>query len=793
MKLNFYFFLPTSICNKHSRLRYFVLMLIFTFINLDAVFAQVKLTVNGVVKDAQTGETLIGASIRFLEIPGSGTSSNSYGFYSLSAPVGVYQLQISYTGYTTQIKNVDLRKNLRLNIALSSGSTLNEVVISGRQNKNEQISNPQMGLQAVSITEIKNVPVLLGEKDVLKTLQLLPGIKSAGEGNSGFYVRGGSSDQNLILLDEATVYNASHLLGFFSTFNSDAIKDVNVYKGNMPAQYGGRLASVVDIKMNDGNQKEYTAEGGIGLIASRLKIEGPIVKDRGSFMISGRRTYADVFLKASSDSTLKQSSLYFYDLNLKANYRLDDKNTVYLSGYTGKDALGLGSTFNLNWGNQTGTLRLNHLFSDKLFSNTTLIYSNYNYTIQNSSNNQDFKVTSKIQDQELKEDFQYFANDKHVLRFGLDAVYHTIAPGEITTSATSSFNTKTIENRFGAELSAYISDEWRASNRLNLVYGLRLNTFALLGPGTFNTYNPDASIRTSETYGSGKIVKTYINPEPRVSASYRLDSVSSIKASYARNTQNLHLLSNSTSTLPTDLWVMSSNNIKTEIADQEALGYYRNFQDGVYEFSSEVYYKSMQNQIDYKNAAQLRANDNVESQLLYGVGRAYGVEFFLKKKTGIFTGWLGYTLSRTERKFNGINNDTYFPSKQDRTHDISAVGIYKLNKRWTFSGTFVYSTGNAITFPSGKYTLNGETTFYYSERNGYRMPAYHRLDLGATLEGKPHPKYHSSWTFGFYNAYDHHNAYVIEFKDDPKNPGRTEAEQTALFGIIPSVTWNFKF
>ncbi|MVN21873.1 TonB-dependent receptor [Mucilaginibacter arboris] len=760
------------------------------FSNLQA---QNKFTVSGTIKDAQTGETLIGATIKLQEVVISGVTSNSYGFYSLSAGKGNYHLLISYTGYQSVSKNVNLNQNLKLNIQLSPGTNLNEVTITGRAKKDEALSSPQMGLQAFSIKEIKDVPVLLGERDVLKTIQLLPGIKSAGEGNSGFYVRGGAADQNLILLDEATVYNASHLLGFFSTFNSDAIKDVNLYKGNMPAQYGGRLASVVDIKMNDGNQKEYTAEGGIGLIASRLKVEGPIVKDRGSFMISGRRTYADVFLKASSDTTLKQSSLYFYDLNAKANYRLDDKNTVYLSAYLGKDALGLGNTFNLNWGNQTGTLRLNHLFSSRLFSNTTLIYSNYNYEITNSTNNQDFKVTSKINDYEFKEDFQYFLNDKHQIRFGLDAVHHTIAPGNITSSETSSINSKTLEERYGAEISAYISDEWRATDRLNIVYGLRVNAFSLLGSGTFSTYNADGSIASSAVFSSGKLVKTYINPEPRASASYRLDSVSSVKASYSRNTQNLHLLSNSTSSLPTDLWIMSSNNIKPEIADQESLGYYRNLKDNRYEFSTEVYYKSMQNQIDYKNAAELRANENVESQLLFGTGRAYGVEFFLKKKEGIFTGWLGYTLSRTERKFDGINDGNYFPAKQDRTHDISAVGIYKLSKRWTLSGTFVYSTGNAITFPSGKYTINGETTFYYSERNGYRMPAYHRLDLSATLEGKPHPKYHSSWTFGLYNAYDHHNAYVIEFKDNPNDPSRTEAEQTALFGIIPSVTWNFKF
>ncbi len=757
------------------------------------ISAQNNFTINGTVKDAQTGETLIGATIKLQEIATSGVTSNSYGFYSLSAGKGVYHLRISYTGYQSILQTVDLNRNLKLNLQLTSGANLNEVTVNGRGKKDEALSSPQMGLQAVSMDEIKNVPVLLGEKDVLKTIQLLPGIKSAGEGNSGFYVRGGTSDQNLILLDEATVYNASHLLGFFSTFNSDAIKDVNLYKGNMPAQYGGRLASVVDIKMNDGNQKEYTAEGGIGLIASRLKVEGPIVKDRGSFMISGRRTYADIFLGLSSDSTLKQSSLYFYDLNAKANYRLDDKNTVYLSAYLGKDALGLGNTFNLNWSNQTATLRLNHLFSNKLFSNTTLIYSNYNYEITNNNNNQDFKVTSHIRDMEFKEDFQYYLNDNHQIRLGLDAVHHTIAPGNITSSETSSINSKNIEERYGADVSAYVSDEWHAADRLNIIYGIRVNAFSLLGPGTFSTYNAEGNVVTSAVFGSGKLVKTYINPEPRFAASYRLDAVSSVKASYSRNTQNLHLLSNSTSTLPTDLWIMSSNNVKTEIADQEALGYYRNLKDNVYEFSTEIYYKSMQNQIDYKNAAQLRANENVESQLLFGTGRAYGAEFFLKKKTGIFTGWLGYTLSRTERKFDGINNGNYYPAKQDRTHDISAVGIYKISKRWTLSGTFVYSTGNAITFPSGKYNVSGQTVFYYSERNGYRMPAYHRLDVGATLEGKPHPKFHSSWTFGLYNAYDHHNAYVIEFKDNPADASRTEAEQTALFGIIPSVTWNFKF
>ncbi|MGV8878239.1 MAG: TonB-dependent receptor [Sphingobacteriaceae bacterium] len=778
---------------NNQRFKYGLIFGVLLLLLSSNAFSQNKFTISGTVKDAQTGEVLIGATVRLQEIAGNGSSTNAYGFFSLSALAGNYTVVISYVGYEASLRNINLSKNTTLNVDLNPGNALNEVVINDKAAKNEQVVNPQMGIEKLSMNDIKNIPVLFGEKDVLKTIQLLPGIKSAGEGNSGFYVRGGSADQNLILLDEATVYNASHLLGFFSTFNADAIKDVSLYKGGMPAQYGGRLASVVDIKMDDGNQKAYTAEGGIGLIASRLKVEGPIVRDKGSFMISGRRTYADLFLKLSGDSTLKRSSLYFYDLNAKGNYRLDDKNRIYLSGYFGKDVLGLGETFRMNWGNTTATVRWNHLFSGKLFSNSTLIYSNYNYAIENSGNSNDFKVTSSIKDYHFKQDFQYYISNNHTLRFGLNVIHHTIAPGRITTSLTSGVNEKTIEDRYGMEGALYVADEWKAGNRLNIIYGVRLSAFSLLGPGMFRTYTPDGKVNSAASYTAGSIVETYINPEPRASLSYQLDSASAVKVSYNRNTQNLHLLSNSTATLPTDLWVMSSNNIKSEIADQGSLGYYHNFKNNQFEFSAEIYYKDMQNQIDYKNAAELRANENVESQLLFGTGRAYGIEFFLKKKYGDFNGWLGYTLSRTERRFDGINDGAYYPAKQDRTHDLSAVGIYKLNSRWTFSGTFVYSTGNAVTFPSGKYTLNGQTALYYGPRNGYRMPDYHRLDIGATLNGRQHKGFHSSWSFGFYNVYNRKNAYVIDFIDDPNDPSRTQTEQTALFGIIPSITWNFKF
>ncbi|WP_207421436.1 TonB-dependent receptor [Desertivirga brevis] len=775
---------------KYPLTRLFLLASLFMMLPCQ-LSAQLKYTIKGVIKDSVSGETLIGASVRILE-ENKGTSTNTYGFYSISTGSGELTIQISYIGYRTLSKKINVLANQNLNFELAPTSQLREVVINSQSSK-EQIIRPQMGLDKLNMEGVKNIPVLLGERDILKTIQLLPGIKSAGEGNSGFYVRGGSSDQNLILLDEANVYNASHLLGFFSTFNSDAIKDVSVYKGGMPAQYGGRLASVVDITMNEGNRKEYTAEGGIGLIASRLKVEGPINKGKGSFMVSGRRTYADLFLKLSPDTTLRKTVLYFYDFNVKANYKLNDNNTIYVSGYFGKDQLGLNKSFYFNWGNSTATIRWNHLFSNKLFSNTSLIYSDYDYAIENLSEGSDFRVTSIIRDWNLKQDYQYFAASNHTVRFGLNANHHKIRPGEIISSSTSDINSKVIASRQGVELAAYISDEWKVSNYLSINYGLRTSSFGLLGPGSIKTYNDTGSAIDSKEYQKGEVVKSYLNLEPRLAASLQLDNNSSVKASLTRNTQNLHLLSNSTASLPTDTWVMSSNNIKPEIADQASLGYYRNFFNDNFEFSTELYYKKMENQIDYKNAANLRGNADVESELLFGKGRAYGAELFLKKKQGRYNGWIAYTISRTERSFAGIDHGNYFPARQDRTHDLSLVNIYNPGKRWTLSATFVYNTGNAVTYPSGKYQLDGHTEYLYSERNGYRMPEYHRLDFGATLNGKANKRFKSSWTFSVYNLYNRKNAYIVEFKDNPEDPGRTQAVQTSLFGIIPSVTWNFKY
>jgi hypothetical protein len=747
-----------------------------------------KFTISGYVEDLQTGEALIGATISVKELPQTGTTTNSYGYYSLTILEGTYTMTAHFIGYEPLSFQVSLKQNVKRNFNLVEKSVdQKEVVITGER-KDDNVTNTQMGVEKLDVKEIQNVPVLLGEKDVLKTMQLLPGIKSAGEGNSGYYVRGGGADQNLILLDEATVYNASHFLGFFSVFNSDAINDVTVYKGTMPAEYGGRLSSVIDMKMKEGNDKQFGVNGGIGLISSRLTIEGPLVDERSSFSISGRRTYADLFLKLSSDSTIKKSKLYFYDLNAKVNYRIGENDRIYASGYFGSDVLGLGNTIGIDWGNATGTLRWNHLFSEKMFSNTSLIYRKYDYNMNLDFAGNNIALYSRIQDYNLKENLNYYVDAENGIKCGLNSVYQAIVPGTVTATNNSKADELQLTDKYSWENSLYVSHEYRPSPVINLEYGARFSAFSVLGPGVFYTYNDLGETVDSLSYGSGKFIKTYFSIEPRIAVNYILNGASSAKVSYVRSTQNLHLLSNSTTSNPTDVWIPSSNNVQPEIADQFSLGYFRNFDDNSYEFSAETYYKNLQHQIDYKNGAELNFNENVESQLLYGRGRAYGIEFFLKKKYGRLNGWIGYTLSRVEMKFDPVNNGNYYPARQDRTHDVSIVGIYQFSDKWTFSATWVYNTGNAATFPSGKYEVAGQVLNYYTERNAYRMPAYHRLDLGATWQGEK-----SSWTFSLYNAYGRDNAYSITFRQDPNDPTKTQALQTSLFKFVPSITYNFKF
>jgi hypothetical protein len=770
----------------------FLLSFIFLLSGL-VLYSQNKHTISGYVKDAKTGEEMIGASVQIKELNATGTYTNAYGFYSITVPDGNYNVIAQFIGYEPKYVQINLRQNIKLEFSLEEKiSELKEVVITAEK-KNENISKIDMGVEKMVMKEIKNVPVLMGEKDVLKTLQLTPGVKSAGEGNSGFYVRGGAADQNLILLDEATVYNASHLLGFFSVFNSDAIKDVTLYKGSQPAEYGGRLSSVLDIRMKDGNDKTFGLEGGIGIISSRLKIEGPIVKNKGSFTISGRRTYADLFLLLSRDTLVNKSILYFYDLNAKANYDINKNNRIFLSGYFGKDVFGFAERFALDWGNATGTLRWNHLYNDKLFSNTSLIYSNYDYNIHLNLGTTKGLIISRIRNWNLKQDYQYFIRSNSTVRFGFNSIYHKIIPGVVTLETNSKISELNLTNKHAWENALYISNEYKPFSSLVLEFGIRLSEFSVVGPGNFYDYDSNGNTIDTIVYKSGQFIKTYFSLQPRFSVNYIISEKSSVKASYSRNTQDLHLLSNSTSGDPTDAWIPSSNNVKPEIADQIALGYFRNFNENAFEFSAEIYYKYLRNQIDYKDGAEITLNENAESQLLFGTGRAYGIELFLKKKYGKFNGWIGYTLARSEKKIDGINNNRYYPAKQDQTHDISIVGIYEISKKWTASATWVYYTGNAVTFPSGKYQVNGLVTNYYTERNGYRMPPYHRLDIGITWQNMKKGRFESNFNFSCYNVYGRENAYSITFQEDPDDATKTQAVQTTLFRWVPSVTYNFKF
>jgi carboxypeptidase-like protein/TonB-dependent receptor-like protein len=774
-----------------------ILFLVASTLAFLSLFAQQKLsstekfTLSGTIKSKLKGETLIGVSIRTGIY---GTTSNEYGFYSLTLDKGEYTVEFTAVGMQSKMEAIVLDKNITLNVFLDEEIKAIDSIVVTAQSKARSISSPQMGVEKLSVKELKTIPVLFGENDILKTIQLLPGIKSAGDGNSGFYVRGGASDQNLILLDEAPVYNASHLLGFFSTFNSDAIKDMTVYKAGMPAQYGGRLSSVLDIKMNDGNNQNVGVSGGIGLISTKLNVEGPLQKDRSSFLVTGRRTYADLFLKLSHDSSIRQNRLYFYDLNAKLNYQLGEKDRLYLSGYFGKDVIGVGKTFGIDWGNSTATLRWNHIFSRKVFSNTSLIYSDYDYKISIQSGGDNFDIISKIRDLNLKFEGQWYANSRNSIRFGFNTIFHTITPGEIIVHESISVNPTALQKRYSSENAVFATNTSRISDKINLTYGLRLSTFTVLGKGDF--YNIDESGKVTDTmsYRSGEAVKTWVNPEPRVAASFVFNNDQSIKASYVRNVQNLHLISNSTSANPTDKWLANTNIIKPEISDQVSLGYYQNFFHDKVELSVETYYKSLQNQIDYRDGANIFENsDAIESELLFGTGRAYGIEWLLKKKTGKLTGWLAYTLSKTEKKIDEINNNQWYPARQDRTHEIAVVGSYQLNAKWIVSANWVFYTGDAVTFPAGKYRINDQTVFYYTERNGYRMPNYHRLDLGATWTLKQKKRWSSELVFSLYNAYGRENAYTITFRDSKDDPEKTEVVRYALFKFIPSVSYNFKF
>lgn len=769
-------------------------VLFFNFLLTSTLlFAQSKYAINGQIKDGSNGEDLPYATITIKELPGVGTTANIYGYYSLSIAEGNYTVVYHYVGYDKIEKQINLSKDINLTIELNpTAQNLDEIVISAER-EDQNITENVGSVTKLDTKAIKELPTFGGEVDIIKVMQTQPGVKTSGEGGSGFYVRGGGLDQNLVLLDEAPVYNPSHLMGFFSVFNGDAIKGASMYKGGMMPEYGGRTSSVLDIRMKEGNAKEYTVTGGIGTIASRVTVEGPIVKDKGSFMISGRRTYADLFLGLYDDPAFQNSALYFYDLNLKANYRISDKDRIFLSGYFGKDKFGVSSDMGINYGNMTGTLRWNHVFSGKLFSNTSVIYSDYNYEFGMGEAEDRIGLESIINDVNIKQDFTFFATNKHTIKFGLNAIHHTIQPGNIEAGANTGVNSQQQAYQYGIEGAFYIQDEFKVTDRFSLNYGVRYSLFQKIGEGTEYEFNDKGEVIGKKEFQDGEAMQFYGGFEPRLSANYLLNSFSSIKMGYNKNYQYMHMLSNSTSSSPTDTWIMSSNNVKPQEAQQISLGYFRNFKENTFETSIETYYKDMRNVIDYRTGANVFQNEQYEGDLVYGKGRAYGIEMMIKKNKGRFTGWLSYTLSRTEQQFDEINQRQWFAARQDRTHDISVVAIYKLSPKVTLSGNFIYYTGDAVTFPSGRYEVDGKVIPYYTERNGYRMPDYHRLDLAVTWVRKKTDKFESSWNFSLYNAYGRENAYTITFKPNEDDPSKTEAVQTALFKWVPSVTYNFKF
>lgn len=767
-------------------------LIILCFFLLPLAVSAQNYALNGFIRDKANQETLVGVHVIIKGQESKGVATDVDGKYWLTMPKGEYILLIHCIGFEDQQITVSLTKNTTCNIDMEQSIVgLQEVIISSRH-PDENVTAPITGVERLEINEINKLPVLLGERDVIKSIQLIPGVQGAGEGSSGFYVRGGSADQNLILLDDVSLYNASHLMGFFSTFNSAVLRDATLYKGALPAQYGERLSSMLDVQQRLGDNQKYHVGGGIGLISSNLNVEGPIQKGKSSFLVGARRTYVDALGKALGIKKAKNTNLYFYDLNMKLAFALSDKDRITVSGYMSKDMMKIKDAAEINWGNKFLSATWNHTFNNKWNSKTSLSYNQYDYFMAMEMG-LDEKGKSKIRDYGFKHEYIYQRNPGNIWRFGLSSTYHDLAPGNFKMDTKESQSTVDLHHRYALESGAYISNQLKLGDKFEVIYGLRVSAFSALGKGEYYTMDKDHNATDSTWYKSGKVVKAYINLEPRASIVYKVNPYSSIKAAYARTIQNMHLLSYAPQGTPIDRWAMSSNNIKPEIADQVSLGYFRNFSNNMFEFSIEGYYKDMKNQLDFKDGADIMGRDVIESELLSGKGRSYGVEMMLKKRLGKFTGWVGYTWSKSEKKIDGINEGKWYKATQDRTHDISIVGIYEVSPKWTLSAAWVYYTGNAITYPSGKYPMNDKDLMYYSERNGYRMPAYHRLDLGATCILKKTLKFYSELVFGLYNAYGRENAYMIDFRTNTKDPSKTTAYQYSLFSFVPSVSWNFKF
>ncbi|MBP6022888.1 TonB-dependent receptor [Ferruginibacter sp.] len=764
-----------------------------------------KYTISGFIKDSLNGETLIGATVA---VTGKtkGISSNQYGFFSITLDEGEYFLVCSFIGYQPKIIAVKLDGNRQLNFEMLPKINLSQEVVVSSKKRDANVKNAQMGKFTLPIEQIKSIPAFLGEVDLLKTIQLLPGIRNAGEGSAGLYVRGGGPDQNLILLDDAPVYNTGHLFGFFSIFNSDAIKNVSLIKGGMPAQYGGRLSSVLDIAMKEGNNQKFQVDGGIGLIASRLSIQGPIKKNKASFIVSARRTYIDALTKpfVKSSSQFYGSGYYFYDLNTKINYRFSEKDRLYLSGYFGRDVFDFVNgkqslKVNIPWGNATGTLRWNHVYNNRLFGNTTAVYNDYNFTFNAAQNNFEVKLASGIRDISLKQDFDLYPYTGHKVKFGGIYTYHRFTPSVVSGKQDSVvFNPNNAQTKFANEAAVYVQDDWEISDKVKINAGLRYSFFQQVG--AFKLYKTDDNGNRidSTVYKKGETVKTYGGLEPRLTVRYALNDETSVKASVTRNLQYIHLVSNAGTTLPTDIWVPSTYKVKPQISYLYAAGLFKNFKDNMYETSVELYYKQMQNQIEYREGYTPNTLEDTENFFAFGKGWSYGTELFINKTKGRLTGWIGYTLSWTWRKFAALNFGEKYPAKYDRRNDLSVVAMYELNKKWKLSASFVYGSGNAATLPQRFYIVGGVLTQEYSRINEYRLPAYHRMDLSAILTPKKNEgrKWKSEWVFSIYNAYSRQNPYFVYFDQNgsPLNGTLTiQAKQVSLFPIIPAVTWNFKF
>lgn len=757
--------------------------------------AEEKATLSGYIKDAASAETLIGASVYAPQLK-IGTTTDFNGFYSLNLPKGKHQLQIGFIGYETKTVEIEVSGNNKLDVKLASSSTqLTEVTVTD-QVKAANVEDMKMSSEVLSIKTIKEIPAFMGEVDVLKAIQALPGVQSGGEGTTGYFVRGGSADQNLVLLDGATVYSPSHLMGFFSVFNADVIKEAELYKGGVPAQYGGRSASLLDIKQRNGSSDKFHGNGGLGLIASRLSLEGPIQKGKSSFLVAGRRTYADVFTRMSSKPELKNSVMYFYDLNGRLNFRLGEKDVVTLSGYYGDDVLKNKEQLSWNWGNRTATANWKHSFSNKLYADISALYSDFNYTLGvNSTANSELEWKARINDETLKADFTYLANSRFSFKVGAASIYHTIQPGVIDISGGETETSFELETQHALESSAYLSSTIKVNDEFTIDAGLRYSMFQNIG-GTVNRYGDDTEPLSSTTYDAREFHGTQGGLEPRLSMRHMLGTSSSIKMSYNRMRQYLQLASNSTTGTPLDIYFPASENIKPQIADQIALGYFKNFNDNSYELSAEVYYKYMQNQIDFKDNANLILNEHLENEVLSGDGQAYGLELMLKKTQGKLTGWISYTLSHTERTIEGINDGKAYLPTQDRPHAINIVSSYQIKPRLQFGAAWTYSSGAPISLPTSSYEFDGVVVPVYDEKNGYRLPDSHRLDVSLNVDGKKKPgrKWEYSWNFSIYNVYARQNPFSIQVRQNADNPKQTEAVQTSLVGtMIPAITLNFKF